>query len=328
MGWKGTIRSINAAVNQAERDAKRRQRDLERNLKQQYKMQELQQAAYEVEVFENHLEIVQSMHKECSNPLNWKEIALSSEPEKPIYSDELECEALLNKENYKPSLIDRIFKRTEKKLAVFSDAICTAKDKDKLSYDSAISQWERDRSDWADSVSQAKLLLSGNADARIQTIKELNPFTEISALGSNLEFSVDNEGILTVTINIHGEEIIPKEQKSLLKSGKLSIKKMPVGKFNEIYQDYVCSSVLRAAREIFSILPDEYVVVNAQDLLLNKSTGHLEQQIILSVYIPRSTLLMLNMDLIDPSDSMQNFVHNMSFKKTKGFEPVCSVNIG
>lgn len=327
MGWRGTIRSINAAINQAERDAKRRQRDLERNLKQQYKMQKLERAAYEVDVFENQLEIVQSMHKECSNPINWEAISISAEPEKPEFSNKLEREALLNKENYKPSIIDRVFKRTEKKLAGFSDAICTAKDKDKNSYDFAISRWEQDCSDWADSVSQAKLLLSGNADARVQTIKELNPFTEISTLGSNLEFSADDERVLTVTINIHGEEIIPKEQKSLLKSGKLSVKKMPVGKFNEIYQDYVCSSVLRTAREIFAILPDEYVLVNARDLLLNKSTGHLEQQIILSVYIPRCTLLSLNMDLIDPSDSMKNFVHSMSFKKTKGFEPVSSVNI-
>ncbi|HGF7186034.1 TPA: hypothetical protein AB5E10_003495, partial [Vibrio cholerae] len=113
--------------------------------------------------------------------------------------------------------------------------------------------------------------------------------------------------------------------KSLLKSGKLSVKKMPVGKFNELYQDYVCSSVLRIAREAFAILPDEFILINATDKLLNKVTGHLEEQNILSVYISRSTLYGLNMESIDPSDSMQNFIHKMSFKPTKGFEAVPSV---
>lgn len=43
---------------------------------------------------------------------------------------------------------------------------------------------------------------------------------------------------------------------------------------------------------------------------------------IVSVAISRRTLNSLNMDSIDPSDSMQNFVHNMKFKKSSGFEPV------
>jgi hypothetical protein len=84
--------------------------------------------------------------------------------------------------------------------------------------------------------------------------------------------------------------------------------------------------VLRVANEIFSILPDEYVLINAKDKLLNSASGHLEDQIILSAYIPKSTLTELKMDSTDPSDSMANFIHNMLFKKTKGFEPVDPVS--
>ena len=34
------------------------------------------------------------------------------------------------------------------------------------------------------------------------------------------------------------------------------------------------------------------------------------------------TIEKLNLDMIDPSDSMRNFIHNMNFKKTSGFTAV------
>ncbi len=33
------------------------------------------------------------------------------------------------------------------------------------------------------------------------------------------------------------------------------------------------------------------------------------------------------MEYIDPSDAMNNFIHNVNFKKTKGFEPVNEVKV-
>lgn len=327
MGWKGTVRSISAAAKRADRNAKKRQREIEKRQKQYAKMQELEQAAYEVEVFENHIEIVQSMHKECGDEINWSQIALSNEPSKPLFSNMLENKAAKLKEEYKPSFIDKLFKRVETKLSAMNLAIKSARQKDTENHESSVQAWNQKYEDWTDSVEQAKKVLAGSPEAKIEVIKEMGPFSELSALGSSLRVSISDTSLITVNVQIHSEDIIPNEQKSLLKSGKLSVKKMPVGRFNEIYQDYVCSSVLRVAREIFAILPDEFVQINATDKLLNKATGHLEESNVLSVYIPRKTLEGLNMDAIDPSDSMRNFIHNMSFKKTKGFESVEAVDV-
>ena len=82
---------------------------------------------------------------------------------------------------------------------------------------------------------------------------------------------------------------------------------MPKTKFYELYQDHVCSCVLRVGRELVALLPVEMVLVTAMGRLLNKKTGHIEEQPILSVLMPRKTLDSLNFDLIDPSDSMDNF---------------------
>ena len=322
MGWKGTVRSIGAAVRAAERDSKRRQRELEKQRKQYGKMQELEQAAYEVEVYENHIDLIQSVHKERSDPIDWRAIANSSEPERPENLKERENKAKAKAESYQPGFIDRLFKMEEKKRKQLEEDISRAIEDDEREHINKINDWEAARNSWGENVTLAQRLLNGDGESKIKAIEEFDPFSEISTLGSSLSFSVGNNSTIEATIHIHGDDIIPNEVKSLLKSCRVSVKKMPKNQFNELYQDYVCSCVLRVANELFSIIPDEMVIVTAVDELLNTKTGHLEKSPILSVCISRRTIGSLNMDNIDPSDCMGNFVHNMSFKTTKGFKSV------
>ncbi|WP_235369372.1 hypothetical protein [Pseudomonas fluorescens] len=97
-------------------------------------------------------------------------------------------------------------------------------------------------------------------------------------------------------------------------------------RFNELHQDYVCSCALRVGRELLAILPDDLVIVTALDNVLNSSTGHMEEQPILSVAFSRLTVDGLNLETIDPSDAMKNFVHTMSFKKGAGFSAVAALD--
>ncbi len=322
MGWKGTIRSIGAAVRAAERDAKRRQRELERQQKQYDKMQELRRAAHEVDLYENHIELIQSMHKDCSERVDWKSIASSLQPQKPENPRAREKRADLKIQNYKPGIIDKIFKTEEKSRKKLRDKLSESIREDEKEYAERIQAWEKEVEDWKESVSMANRLLSGEGQAKVEVIKELDPFSELSTLGSGLEFNIRVRGIVEATLHVHGREIVPSEIKGLLSSGHLSMKKMPQGRFNEIHQDYVCSCTLRVANELFAILPEDVVIVTAVDELLNTKTGHKEELPILSAYVTRVTLGSLSMNTVDPSDSMGNFVHNMSFKKNKGFEAV------
>ncbi|MCK7460216.1 hypothetical protein [Idiomarina aminovorans] len=322
MGWKGAVRSIGAAVRAAERDAKRRQKELETKHKQYAKMQELEQAAYEVDVYENHIEVIQSTHKECSPVVDWTRIASSKQPTEPQKTSLREEKARLKLEQYKPGILARLFNNKENKKAKIEREVDMAITADSEDYGARLSRWKQDVTEWKESVGIAEALLKGEPEAKLEAIENLQPFTEISNLGSSLSVVVHQDGLLEATVNVHGKEIVPSESKSLLKSGKLSVKKMPKGKFNEIYQDYVCSCVLRVANELFSCIPDNLVIVTAVDELLNSKTGHLEEAPILSAAISRSTMNRLNLETIDPSDSMTNFIHNMSFKKTKGFESV------
>ena len=156
----------------------------------------------------------------------------------------------------------------------------------------------------------------------IEVIDAIGPFREITDLGSRLAFNFDSSKEIEVSLDVNGKEVIPGEIKTVLKTGKLSVKKMPVTRFNELYQDYICGCALRIARELFALLPFEKVFVHAVGDILNTKTGYKESQPILSVLFTRETMETLNFENLDPSDCMENFVHNMEFKVRNGFEIV------
>ncbi len=100
---------------------------------------------------------------------------------------------------------------------------------------------------------------------------------------------------------------------------------MPRGEGLALYQNHICSALLRLARETLGAIPIKIVRANAIVNAVNTKTGHFEDQVILSVVVVKETLRKLNMRYIDPSVSITNFIHNVSFKKTKGFETVDKV---
>jgi len=322
MGWKGTLRSIAAAQRRAEREALKRQRELERQRKQLEKMEELERAAYEVQVYENYIDVLISIHKDCGEVWDWESIQATAPPIEPTKSDTNERMARSNLEAYKPGLVDKMLKRVEAKRNELAAAIEDGKRKDELSYQEALREYEQNYADWEATCELAARILSGNTDACIDAIRQADPFSEISQLGSSIEIKAVNNKLIEATLHVNSEDVIPNEVETLLKSGKLSVKKMTKTRFYELYQDYVCGAVLRVARELFALLPIEMTIVTAVGELLNTKTGHMEEQPILSVAIPIETLNRLNFAMLDPSDSMDNFLHNMKFLKTKGFQAV------
>lgn len=326
MGWKGTVRSLQASARRSERNAHRRQRELEKRQKEYAKMEALEQAAYEVEVYENHIDILLSMHKECAEPVKWKRLLSNPEPRQPLKSNTLEQEAKHAAATYHPNFCARLFKLEARQRAVLLGKIGTAQAEDERQYQAQLDEWKTANTEWAEERDIAIRILDGDRQAKLDAIEAFESFAEISHLGSAIQMIVHEGGVLEARLAIHGSDVIPTEIKSLLKSGKLSTKAMPAGRFNELHQDYVCSCALRVGRELLAILPDDLVIVTALDNVLNSSTGHMEEHPILSAAFSRPTIDGLNLETIDTSDAMKNFVHNMSFKKGAGFSAVAALD--
>lgn len=322
MGWKGTLRSINAAQRRAERESRRRQRELDRQRKQLEKMQELERAEYEVNVYENNIDLLLSVQKECGPVWNWEGLRSAEPPIKPTKSNDNQEAAQTKLDEFKPGIFDKVLGRVEKKRDELIRAVEKAVEIDEKESLEVLKTYESEFEDWEVTCELAEKVLAGNTESYIEAIRQADPFSDISELGSSIHFQNDRDSCIEATLRVNSKKVIPTEIKGLLKSGKLSVKKMPKGKFYELYQDYVCGCVLRVGREIFALLPVEMVIVTAVANLLNPQTGHLEEQPILSVAIPRTTLDGLNFEMLDQSDSMSNFVHKMNFQKTKGFKAV------
>lgn len=322
MGWRGVLRDLQAASRRAERAAYRQQRVLEKQRQQFERMQEREQNAYEVEVYENQIELLTSVHKECGEVWDWKAIREAPPPDIPDRSDKHERRARSSLLHYEPSFLDRIFRRSESKREELEEAIEAARRNDQEDYHRSLQTYQRDKAGWEHSRRFAARVLAGDIDAYVEAIQETNPFSDLSLLGSSLRFRISSPYVVQATLHTNGQRAIPSEIKTLLKTGKVSVKAMPKSRFYEIYQDYVCGCVLRVGRELFALLPIRMVIVTALGEILNSQTGHLEERPILSIAIPRKTTSQIRWETVDPSDTLTNFIHRISFKRGKGLSAV------
>ncbi|PZW40461.1 hypothetical protein LX95_01524 [Mesonia algae] len=184
-------------------------------------------------------------------------------------------------------------------------------------------QYLTEKEDFKKVLEIAKGIESKNSQSYTYAINFFNPFRDVNQYGSDISFTVNSNSI-NVDYFVHSEEVIPNTTKKTIRKGvEVKEEQMPTSRFNEIYQDYVCSCILRISKEVFQLLPViDNVQVNAKGSVMNTSTGNHEEKTIVSAKINRSKLAELNFELLDPSDSMSNFEHRMDFKKMDGFKPV------
>lgn len=319
MGWKGTLRSWEAASKRRDREIERQERLQIKAEKELEKLNDLLEAQEEVNEYEDYIDKVQSIHKSTLYSINWQEVLKSSPPEEPVKLVKNEHKAEKNYNNYRPNLFHKLFKRTEKIKSKLAQQIEIAKQLDEKNFKEALIDFEDKYDSWKKNVLEAQKVLAFEPDTIQAIIDKSELLNKIPEIGVNLDFEINDRNQLSIDIFLHSKDIIPKEVKTLLKSGKISIKDLPKSKYHELHQDYVCSVVLRIAREFFGLLPVNEIIITGIDDLLNKTTGHMEECPILSVLVVRATLDKLNFQKLDPSDAMASFLHHMSFKKTTGF---------
>src|SRR3954465_10694949 len=85
------------ALRQAERGAKKTQRELERARKEMAKLSAQEQARLEVASFENHIELLLSLHKESSPFIEWETFGGLIPPCPPVRAPKRELAHLLDR---------------------------------------------------------------------------------------------------------------------------------------------------------------------------------------------------------------------------------------
>ncbi len=319
--FRGAVRTFGATVRRMEREQQRRNRASARAFKQYEKETAIANAAEAVEKYTNYIDVLQSLHKDASDWIDWKAIAGEAAPSMPVATHDQEEMAQAKLNAFHPGFFDKLFGLTKGKINRLEKELDAARLRDEANHSTRIEAYQKNLSEWELMQSFAKGIFDKDVKQYKEVLGYFNPFSDVGDLGSEIRFNI-SEDYVELNLMIKSDEVIPKYTLSQTSTGKLSQKSMPVTRFNEIYQDYVCSCVLKVARETCALLPVKFVVVNAVGELLNSSTGKLEEQAVLSVLIYPDTLAKINFEQIDPSDSMRNFKHNMKFKKTEGFLPV------
>jgi hypothetical protein len=132
---------------------------------------------------------------------------------------------------------------------------------------------------------------------------------------------VHDPSLAVVVVTVR-DDAVPMIEYRILASGHVSAKEMPRTRYRELCQAHVCSAVIRAARESFSLLPITRVLVHAGTVRLDPATGHSGSHTLLSVEFDRQQLLSVNFERIDPPSAVESFRHSMNFKKSAGLLPV------
>jgi hypothetical protein len=188
MGWKGTLRSITAMSRRIERESLRRQRELEKQRQQYQKMQELEQAKYEVQVYENYIDVLTSLHKECRDPYNWNSLNNKQQPVEPIRQSINEDKAIARVKSFKPNVFDKVFSRSKKRLEKLKAQIAIAKSKDEKDFLKAKRKYHDEYEEWKELTRFSSLIINGDINAYTEAIKNLDPFSEIHQIGSKINF--------------------------------------------------------------------------------------------------------------------------------------------
>lgn len=173
------------------------------------------------------------------------------------------------------------------------------KNKEKITFrlfisDNNDSEYLNEVQNWEELIDISLGIDNKDVEAYKKALQYFNPFSDIGELGTKISFEFEKNHI-DINLHVNSLDVIPDYILSQTSTGKLSKKSMPKTRFNELYQDYVCSSILRVAREVFAYLPIEYARINAMSEIVNSKTGHLEEQPILSTIIPPSTINKLNL---------------------------------
>lgn len=156
---------------------------------------------------------------------------------------------------------------------------------------------------WSYYHSVSSKILAGDIDTYLQLIYEVNPLDDLLMYGSNYEFGTDDAKKIEVEFNVNV---------NALAEAKRS---MSNSEYNLLLQDYVCSVCIRIARDMFALLPIRNTIVHSV----------LDGKTILSVDFDRQSLSKVKFGYIDPSDTLQQFKHNMDFNETNGFAPVSNL---
>jgi hypothetical protein len=281
-----------------------------RDAKEQERQNQLRLARESAEESKARIEELKSAHKACSAPIDWRALAASLPPAPVSLTHWAERSA-----DRRTRLLT-LFEAPSAQLPNMVSAL--AEDSDR--FHSAQQAFQEDALEQADSNALAQGILQGDSKSYRRVLREISYNSMAPPGGIAVDFEIHSPHLVEAKITAQGSAILPPEVQTLTSTGKLSTKAMPRIQFVELYQDYVCSWVLRVAREVHALLPVKAVLITAYS-----ADGLPALSPVLSTIIHRKQMEKLPFDTLDPSDALDGLQTRTNFKasrRTGAFQPI------
>lgn len=293
-----------------ERAERKRAADLARRVKEQAKQTELEAAKQAVDAFEARVAEVKSAHRQCTEPVNWLGFASAMPPCVPIPTGWREKAARRSRLILEPLGVESS-ELPDVSVAIKNDAAVLQQQED---------EWRQETIEHERMTGLAQAILRQETDAYFQALRDNPAWSELAEQGSTVELTVSSPNLVVCIFTATTAAVIPTEVKSLTSTGKLSSKAMPRVQFMALYQDFLCSCVLRIGREVFATLPvpTVLVTVNCQD-------GSAPATPVISVILARERFGKLDFETVDPSDAVETFPCRTDFKASRKSESFKSI---
>ena len=277
----------------------------------------LQRALNGAKEIEEHQELLNSVIRLHCNPLrptNWTEIATQEKPQPPVFSGMDESVAAERLKSYRPNLFMRLLELDGDRIASLQCDVEAARIRDLQRHEAAVSSYKTATRTVDQHRRMAKRVLAGDLNAYNEVLDNCD-IGASPILARNIIHSFVSASRIEVFANLNPTEVIPEDTKTLLASGRVSVKKAKKKEFTSLYQDHLCSAALRIARDFMALLPIRKVLIHGLTPGIDPATGHPCERCVLSCLLTRDGFEKIEFEQVDPTDCLTSFQHVMRISK-------------
>jgi hypothetical protein len=308
------------AMDRAAKQAERRRIAHQRALHRQAVLDASAEAAAEYEAI---IDALTGAHRVSLPRRDWLTTATAATVPIPDRRNDAERAAAEELERFTPNWFTKLLRREERVRKSLADALASARARDDADHTARVlaAQTENVK------IQHAQRVVEREPDAMVRALEEH------SALG-DLPFSVEGldtlfiDGRLVAVVDGLDLEDMPEESVSLLKSGKASIKAVPIGKRQELHRDSICSAAVRVALEFLAVLPIEEVEVVMLTDVLDRGSGHIDSLPVLHLRVTMQAINALNLARAEPAALVERLGGHMDWSKREGFRAINSAAFG
>lgn len=312
----------NELVRASERNAKTRAREAERRRKEKEKQKRLRMSGRIVDRHLGRIDAFRSFHLEIRPGQDWHELASTPHPEKPNQRQTHEKSARSKLLNYRPSLLDRMLHRVERRTATLSEAVDRAKQQDSEEHRVALGEYENAVEEWRRNQELTEQVLRGEENAWLMVLSELGFSSRLAEAGTLQQLTVLKGKKLAVRFLLRRESLVPDTKKRVLKSGALSERPMSKRDRLSLLREHIHSVSVAIARDAFQAVPAESVIVTILSWAEEAEGECREPHPIFSAEFQPDDVSGSRINRWSPSELVTGLRHLEEFGVRKGFDQV------